>query len=82
MFCRSQSCSLRLLARGVLRDRGEPIPVPARTPQEIEVRNRTLAAGERGGVRNDCARDVHSMLNLPDYSRWLRSPSTSAPCGL
>jgi hypothetical protein len=51
-----------------------------RTPQEIEVRNRTLAAGERGGVRNDRARDVHSMLSLPDYSRWLRSPS-SAPCG-
>ncbi len=42
----------------------------ARTSEEIEARNRILAAiaaGEDIGVRNDHARDVHNMLRLPDY---------------
>jgi 2-polyprenyl-6-methoxyphenol hydroxylase-like FAD-dependent oxidoreductase len=45
-----------------------------RTPGEVEARNRilaSLAAGEGIGVRNDHARQVHSMLRLPDYTRWL-----------
>jgi 2-polyprenyl-6-methoxyphenol hydroxylase-like FAD-dependent oxidoreductase len=46
-----------------------------RTPQELEARNRilaSLAAGKTDGMRNDLAREVHSMLRLPDYSRWRR----------
>jgi 2-polyprenyl-6-methoxyphenol hydroxylase-like FAD-dependent oxidoreductase len=45
-----------------------------RTPQEVAARNRilaSLAAGERDGMGNDRAREVHSMLRLPDYTRWL-----------
>jgi 2-polyprenyl-6-methoxyphenol hydroxylase-like FAD-dependent oxidoreductase len=45
-----------------------------RTPQEVEARNQilaSLAAGERDGMGNDHAREVHSMLSLPDYTRWL-----------
>jgi hypothetical protein len=56
MFCRSQSCSLRLLACGSFAIEGNRSLFLPRTVQEIEVRNRTFAAGERGGVRNDCAR--------------------------
>ena len=46
-----------------------------RTPQEVEARNQilaTLATRERGGVRNDHARQAHSMLSLPDYAQWFR----------
>lgn len=46
-----------------------------RTPQEVEARNQilaALAAGDGIGVRNDHARETHSMLRLPDYTRWLR----------
>jgi 2-polyprenyl-6-methoxyphenol hydroxylase-like FAD-dependent oxidoreductase len=46
-----------------------------RTPQEVEMRNQTLAslaAGEKDSMRNDSAKEAHSMLNLPDYTRWLR----------
>jgi 2-polyprenyl-6-methoxyphenol hydroxylase-like FAD-dependent oxidoreductase len=42
-----------------------------RTPQEIEARNQILAAiaaGEGVGARSDYAKEVHSMLTLPDYS--------------
>jgi 2-polyprenyl-6-methoxyphenol hydroxylase-like FAD-dependent oxidoreductase len=45
-----------------------------RTPQEIEARNRilaALAAGKDMSERSDPARQVHNMLRLPDYSRWL-----------
>jgi hypothetical protein len=45
-----------------------------RTPREVEARNQilaSLAAGERGGMRNNHAREVHSMLRLSDYTRWL-----------
>ena len=45
-----------------------------RTPQEVEARNRVLAvlaAGKGGGVRSDHTQQVHSMLSLPDYTRWL-----------
>ncbi|WP_213773888.1 FAD-dependent monooxygenase [Bradyrhizobium sp. dw_78] len=43
-----------------------------RTPQELEARNRILAAlaeAKGDAMRNDHARDVHSMLSLPDYAR-------------
>lgn len=46
-----------------------------RTPQEVEMRNQilaSLAAGEKDSMRNDPAREAHSMLNLPDYTRCLR----------
>lgn len=46
-----------------------------RTNQEVEARNRILAAfaaGEGIGARSDHARDVHSMLSLPDYAKWIR----------
>ncbi len=42
-----------------------------RTPQELEARNRVLAAlakGDRSNGRRDHAHKVHSMLDLPDYS--------------
>jgi hypothetical protein len=32
---------------------------------------RPSAAGEKDGIRNDHAQEVHSMLSLPDYTRWL-----------
>jgi 2-polyprenyl-6-methoxyphenol hydroxylase-like FAD-dependent oxidoreductase len=43
-----------------------------RTHQEVEARNKVLASiakGEGIGARNDHAREVHSMLSLPDYTR-------------
>jgi 2-polyprenyl-6-methoxyphenol hydroxylase-like FAD-dependent oxidoreductase len=46
-----------------------------RTPQEVETRNRALAAlatGKRNDTRSNHAREAHSMLSLPDYTRWLR----------
>jgi 2-polyprenyl-6-methoxyphenol hydroxylase-like FAD-dependent oxidoreductase len=44
-----------------------------RTPEQVDLRNQILAnlAAERGegkGVRNDKAREAHSMLSLPDYA--------------
>jgi 2-polyprenyl-6-methoxyphenol hydroxylase-like FAD-dependent oxidoreductase len=45
-----------------------------RTHEDVEARNKILAdfaAGKGAGVRSDHARDVHSMLKLPDYAQWL-----------
>jgi len=61
-------------ANQALAIKGNGFVLLPRTPQELEARNQilaALAAGEGIGVRNDHAREVHSMLSLPDYAQWL-----------
>jgi hypothetical protein len=52
---------------------GEDLLLP-RTPEELEARNRMLAAFKRGRSPDDLsgkAGAVHSALTLPDYDRTL-----------
>lgn len=59
-------------ANQALAIQGNGFMILPRTVQELAARNQilaALAAGESIGERNNRAREVHSLLSLPDYTR-------------